>query len=92
MGGTVDGLSRKPAEIIFPHGTQIQYGNVGMQLAGGMAQLKSEIDWKTFFKLRIENKCKMNNTKWLGFDGAEKLILAQPLNSGQQSEITLIFY
>jgi hypothetical protein len=37
MGGTVDGLSRKPAEIIFPHGTQIQYGNVGMQLAGGMA-------------------------------------------------------
>lgn len=71
IGGTADGQSRKPAEILFPHGTQIQYSDVGMQVAGGMAQLKAGKDWKTMFKERIGDKCKMNNSKWTGFDGID---------------------
>jgi hypothetical protein len=36
-GGSADGQNRDPAKILFPHGTQIQYSDVGMQVAGGMA-------------------------------------------------------
>jgi hypothetical protein len=37
MGGMADGQNRAPADMLFPHGTQIQYSDVGMQVAGGMA-------------------------------------------------------
>ena len=56
-GGKVNGQFQDPAEMLFKPGQQIQYSDVGMQVAGGMAEKAAKTPWSKIFKEKIGDPC-----------------------------------
>ncbi len=57
-----------PLPLHYAPGSHFEYGGLGMQVAGRMAEIATGKDWETLFQERIARPCHMTNTHFSPVD------------------------